>query len=135
MKKYVIGGIFIVGILVLALNPNIVADQVVKWAKQNVANPDTPEIVYNTGRICGYLQDDDTAIGMFNYLYETYPDNAALCAPAMYYAGKIKADNSYVKVFRMQAVPFLQIVIDQYPDSEWAPKAKQLMYEVTGEKP
>ncbi len=113
-----------------------VADKVLDYAKQNPKYVNTPDYVYQAGRLCEILQGDDAALELYNYLYVTYPDNAALCAPAMYYSGKIKAEASYLKVFRVQALPFLQIVLDQYPDQlEWNVKAKQLMTEVTGDKP
>lgn len=124
-------GVLVAGLLVLALNPHLVADQVMDWAKQNVKDPSVPDILFDTGRACQFLQDGDTAIVMYNYLYQTYPDKADLCAPAMYYCGQIKADSGYIKVFRMQALPYLQIILDQYSDqAEWVSKAQALMSEV-----
>ena len=134
MKLYIVGGILVVGLLIVALNPNLIADQVLNWAKQNPLNENTPQVIFDTGRVCEFLTDGDSAIEMFSYLHDQYPKNAALCAPAMYYAGKIKAESSYIKVIRMQAVPFLQTVLDEYSDLEdWYAKSKQLMSEVTGE--
>ncbi len=77
------------------------------------------------------LTDTDTATRVFSYIYQTYPDNAVFSAPAMYYCGRMKADSSYLKGIRAQAIPFLQIVIDQYPtQEEWVTKSKQLIDEV-----
>jgi hypothetical protein len=131
MKGLIILGVLAAGILIVALNPHLLADQVVNWAKQNPKDTSAPDILFDTGRLCQYLTDGDTAIVVYNYLYQTYPDKAALCAPAMYYCGEIKADSGYIKVFRMQALPYLQIILDQYSDqAEWVVKAQALINEV-----
>src|SRR5579862_3242791 len=96
LKILIFIAVLVGGILVVALNPYLVANQVLSWAKQNPANVNAPEYIYDMGRFCETLTDGDTAIQMFTYLYQTYPDNTALCAPAMYYCGKIKADSSYL---------------------------------------
>lgn len=131
LKPLIFLAVLVGVILTVALNPHLVADRVVTWAQQNQSNPNVPEILYDTGRACEFLTDGDTAIRVFNYLYQTYPDNAALCAPAMYYCGRIIADSSYLKGIRTQAIPYLQIVIDQYPkQDDWADKAQALIDEV-----
>jgi hypothetical protein len=116
MKGLIFLGVLIAGLLVVALNPHLAADQVVNWVKQNPKYSSAPELLYDTGRMCQFLTDGDTAIAVYNDLYQSYPENAALCAPAMYYCGEIKADSGYIKVFRMQALPYLQIILDQYSD-------------------
>ncbi len=131
LKFMIFIAVVIGAVLVVVLNPHLVADQVLTWAQQNQSDPNVPEIIYDTGRACEFLTDGDTAIRMFNYLYQTYPDNAALCAPALYYCGRIKADASYLKGLRVQAIPYLQTVIDQYPkQDDWASKAQSLIDEV-----
>ncbi|HXL72565.1 MAG TPA: hypothetical protein VN963_02970 [bacterium] len=131
MKGLIFLGVLAAGILVVALNPHLAADQVMNWVKQNPKYPSAPDLLYDTGRMCQFLTDGDTAIEVYNDLYQSYPDKAALCAPAMYYCGEIKADSGYIKVFRLQAVPYLQIILDQYSDqAEWVAKAQTLMNEV-----
>ena len=131
MKGIIILAVLIGGILVVTLNPHLVADQVLDWAQQNTTNVNTPEILFDTAHACQTLQDGDTAIRVYNYLYQQYPDNAVLCAQAMYYCGKIKADSSYLKGIRVQALPFLDIVINEYSkQQEWADKSQQLKDEV-----
>jgi hypothetical protein len=132
MKGLIILAVLLGAVLVVCLNPHLVADQVLTWAQQNAADPKTPEILFDTARSCEMLTDTDTATRVFTYIYQTYPDNAAFSAPAMYYCGKMKADSSYLKGIRAQAIPFLQIVIDQYPtQEEWVTKSKQLIDEVS----
>lgn len=131
MKGLMFLGVLIAGILVLALNPHLFADQIVDWVKQNPKYPSAADLLYDTGRLCQFLQDGDTAIVVYNDLYQSYPDKADLCAPALYYCGQIKADSGYIKVFRMQAIPYLQIILDQYSDqTEWVTKAQALINEV-----
>ena len=131
MKGLIFLGVLVAGILVLALNPHLAADQIMDWVKQNPKYPSAPDLLYDTGRMCQFLTDGDTAIAVYNDLYQSYPDNAALCAPALYYCGQIKADSGYIKVFRMQALPYLQIILDQYSEQvEWVTKAQALMNEV-----
>ncbi len=123
-------GILIVGILVLALNPHLAADQVVNWVKQNPKDASAPDLLYDTGRICQFLQDGDTAIEVYNDLYQQYPDKGELCAAALYYCGEIEAAAD-IKVYRLQAVPYLQIILDQYSDqTAWAVKAQALINQV-----
>jgi hypothetical protein len=134
MKGFLYIGILLAAIIVVVINPSLVADQVLNWAKQNPQNQYTPEVLFDTARACQLLTDGDTAIKLYNYLYQQYPEKADLCAPAMYYCGEIKEEAGYIKVIRMEAVPYLQIVLDQYPDQmKWVVKARQLMSEVNGE--
>jgi hypothetical protein len=136
MKGLIFLAVLVAGVAVLAMNPGFIADKVLEFAKQNPTYANTPDYIYDGGRACQILQGDDAALELYDYLYKNFPNNAALCAPAMYYSGKIKAESSYLKVFRVMALPYLQIVLDQYPDQlEWNVKAKQLMSEVNGDKP
>jgi hypothetical protein len=136
MKGLAILGILVAVLVVIVINPSMVAHPVLDWAKQNPQVESAPEVVFDTARFCQFLTDGDTAIELYEYLYQKYPDNKALCAPAMYYCGQIKQESGYIKVIRMQAIPYLQIVLDQYSDqAQWVAKAQQLMSEVNGDHP
>jgi hypothetical protein len=133
MKGLIFLGVLIAALLIVALNPRVLADQVVSWVKQNPDYASAPELLLDTGNVCKFLQADDTAIEVYNDLYQQYPKQAAFCAEALYDCGKIKADSSYLKGVRVQALPYLQIILDQYPDQvDWVLKAQQLMNEVNG---
>jgi hypothetical protein len=133
MKGLIFLGVLVAALLVVALNPHLAADQIVNWVKQNPTYPSAPELLFDTGRVCQFLTDGDAAIVVYNDLYQQYPDKSEFCAPAMYHCGEIKADSGYIKVFRMQALPYLQIILDQYADQpEWVAKAQALMNEVNG---
>jgi hypothetical protein len=135
MKALIFLGVLVAAILVVALNPHLASDQVINWAKQNPKDPSAPEYLYDAGRVCQFLTDTDTATEVYNFLYQTYPDQSAFCAPAMYYCGEMKVDSSYIKVFKMQAIPYLQIILDQYQDQpDWVAKAQTLMNQVNGVK-
>jgi hypothetical protein len=131
MKVFILGAVLFGIIGVLALNPYLIANQIVDWAQQNPKADNVAEILFNTGRTCQFLTDGDTAIAVYNDLYTQFPDREDLCAPAMYYCGQIKMDSSYVKAIRVQALPFFQIVVDQYSDqTDWYKKAQQGILEV-----
>ncbi len=133
MKGLMFLGVIVAAILIVALNPHLAADQIISWVKQNPKYASAPELLYDTGRACEFLTDTDTATEVFNFLYQQYPDKSEFCAPAMYYCGEMKVDSSYLKVFKMQSIPYLQIVLDQYADqTEWAAKAQALMNQVNG---
>lgn len=135
MKGLIFLGVFVAGILVVALNPHLASDQVISWVKQNPKDPSAPEYLYDTGRVCQFLTDTDTATVVYNFLYQQYPDKSEFCAPAMYYCAEMKVDSSYIKVFKMQALPYLQIILDQYADQpDWVAKAQTLMNQVNGVK-
>lgn len=130
MKSLIFLGVLIAGILVLVLDPHLAADQVVSWVKQNPKYPSAPDLLYDTGRMCQFLQDGDTAIAVYNDLYQQYPDKGELCAAALYYCGEIES-GADIKAYRLQAVPYLQIILDQYSDqTAWVVKAQALMTQV-----
>lgn len=136
MKGLAIFGALMAVLVVIVISPSVVAHPVLSWAKQNPQVESAPEILFDTARFCQLVTDGDTAIELYSYLYQQYPNNAALCAPAMYYCGEIKREAGYIKVIRMEALPYLQIVLDQYPDQQkWVVKAQQLMSEVNGDHP
>ena len=134
MKKLIGGIIVVVVLFVLVLNPTFIANQTIEWVKANPKNEDAPKILFYVGRGCDLTGNGEKAVTLFWFLYQQYPEKGELCAPALYYCGRIKAEGSYVKAYRMQAIQYLQIVLSQYVDqAEWQAKAKDLLNEVNYE--
>ena len=131
MKKLIYWALALIGIFILVLNSSILANQAVSWAESNPKDPDAPLVMYRAGRWCNLLGDGDTALTIYQKLYDRYPEKSELCAPAMYYSGEIKSEASNVVALRKQAIPFLEIVTTQYASvEEWRDKAKKLLDEV-----
>jgi hypothetical protein len=64
-------------------------------------------------------------------LYQQYPERGDLCAPALYYTAKDKANGSYIVGIKRQALDYLNILFNQYSgQTEWCTKGKQLYDEV-----
>ncbi len=131
MKKIIYGALALIAIFILVLNSSILADQAVNWVKDNPKDPDAPLVLYRAGRWCNIMGDGDTAIAIYQKLYDQYPEKSDLCAPAMYYSGEIKSDASNIVALRKQAIPYLEIVVNQYStEGDWGTKAKKLLDEV-----
>lgn len=130
LKKLIYVAIALIVIFVLVINSSILADQAVNWVKDHPKDPSAPEVLYRAGRWCNILGDGAKAMAIYDQLYQQYPEAVEYAAPAVYYSAEIRADASYNKGVRMQAIPYLDIVINQYPTTEWASKAKQLRDEV-----
>jgi hypothetical protein len=132
VKKMIYGAIALILLFVLVLNSSILANQVVAWADANPKDPDAPLMLYRAGRYCNVMGDDNRALEIYEHLYQEYPERAELCAPAMYYSGEIKANGSNnILAYKKQALPFLDIVVNQYSSQEeWRTKAKKLYDEV-----
>ena len=134
MKKLIAGIVVVIVLFVLVLNPTFIASQTIEWVKANPKNENAPNLLFYVGRGCDLTGNGEKAVELFWFLYQQYPENAKLCAPALYYCGRIKADGSYVKAYRMQAIQYLQIVMSQYADqTEWQAKSKDLLSEVNYE--
>src|SRR6202789_3690521 len=97
MKGLIFLGVLVAALLVVGLNPHLAADPIMNWVKQNPKYPSAPELLFDTGRVCQFLTDGDTAIVVYNDLYQQYPTEDAFCAEAMYHCGEIKADSGYIK--------------------------------------
>ena len=131
MKKLVYWVIALLVLFILVLNSSILANQAVTWAKENPKDPDAPLVLYRAGRWCDLLGNSDRALEIYWELYQDYPEREDLCAPAMFYSGEIKANGSNIIALRKQALPFLDIVINQYASQEeWRANAKKLEDEV-----
>ena len=125
------GAIALIVLFVLVLNSSILADQAVKWVNANPKDPDAPLTLYRAGRYCNVMGDENRALEIYAQLYAQYPERAELCAPAMYYSGEIKANSSNILAYRKQAIPFFDIVANEYSSQEeWRVKAKKLADEV-----
>ncbi len=125
------GAIALIVLFILVLNSSILADQAVNWVNANPKDPDAPLTLYRAGRYCNVMGDENRALEIYAQLYAQYPERAELCAPAMFYSGEMKANGSNILAYRKQAIPYLNIVTDQYSSQdEWRTKAKKLLDEV-----
>ena len=131
MKKLIWGAIALIVLFVLALNSSILADQAVAWVKANPKDPNAPLVLYRAGRWSDIMGSNDKALEIYDMLYKEYPENAELCAPALYYSAQIKTNGSNIVGLRKQALPYLDTLLNQYStQEEWRVKAKQLYDEV-----
>lgn len=134
MKKLIAVFVVVGTLFVLVINPTIIVNQTLDWAKANPKADNAPEVLYYVGRGCDLTGSGEKAILLFELLYQQYPQRGDLCAPALYYCGRIRADGSYLRAYRLQALQYLDIVVSQYADqTEWQTKAKQLISEVNYE--
>ena len=118
-------------VFLIALNSSLIADQALAWVKANPKDPTAPDVLYRAGRFCDVMGNNDKAVEIYWMLYEEFPERGDICAPALYYCGNIKASASYILAIRKQALPYLDIVVNQYSNQqEWRTKAKQLYDEV-----
>lgn len=132
MKGLLVGAVILIVLFIIGLNSSLIGDQALSWAKANPKDPNAPQVLYDAGRWCDIMGSDNKAVALYWFLYQQYPQNAELCAPALYNCGKILANSSYIVGIRQQAIPYLQIVLTQYQDQEeWKTKSKQLLDEVT----
>src|SRR5258708_33447473 len=97
MKKLIAVIIVLVVLFVLVLNPTFIANQTMDWAAANPKDENTPKILYYVGRGCDLTGNGEKAVSLFWLLYQQYPEKSELCAPALYYCGRIKANGSYVR--------------------------------------
>jgi hypothetical protein len=131
VKKMIIGAIVLIVLFVLVLNSSILADQAVQWAKNNPKDPQAADVLYKAGRWCDILGNDDKAVEIYWYLYQTYPERADLCAPALYYCAYIKDNGSNIPALRKQAQPYLDVLLNQYAaQDDWGTKGKKIQDEV-----
>lgn len=131
MKKLMYGALAVIVFFILVMNSSILADQAVDWVKDHPKDPDAPLVLFRAGRWCNLLGDGEKAIEIYQELYQEFPEKSEFCAPAMYYCGEIKSDESNIVALRKQALPFLEIVTTQYAsEDEWREKAKKLYDEV-----
>ena len=132
MKKLIWGAIALIVLFILALNSSILADQALAWVKANPKDPDAAVVLFRAGRWCDLMGNDEKAIQIYQQLYDQYPEKGELCAPALYYAASIRANGSNILALRKQALPFLDILLNQYSNQEeWRTKGKQLFDEVS----
>jgi hypothetical protein len=131
MKKLIWGAVALIVLFVLALNSSILSDQAVAWVKANPKDPSAPLVLYRAGRWCDIMGSGDKALEIYELLYQQYPEKGELCAPALYYSAEIKANGSDILGLRKQALPYLDILLNQYSSQEeWRTKGKQLYDEV-----
>jgi len=132
MKKLVIGALVLIGLFVLVLNTGLVADQALDWVKANPKDPQAPVVLYRTARWCDVMGSDERANAVYLQLYQQYPEKGELCAPALFYVAQNISNASYNVGVRKQALPYLEIIINDYSSQEeWRTKAKQLYDEVS----
>ncbi len=118
-------------IVILLLNSSILAGPVLSWVAANPKDPSAPNFLYDTARGCDFLGNDTQAQAIYLQLYQQYPKRADLCAPALYYLASNLANGSYIVGIKKQALPYLAMIMDQYPtEGDWAAKAKKLTDEV-----
>ncbi len=128
MKKLVIAILVLIVLFFLALNTSMMADQALKWVKENPKDPHAPKVLYDAARWCDILGDNKKALEVYWDLYQQYPENSALSAAALYYSAQIEVDTS---VSKRLADPFLAIIFNQYSgESDWVGKARKLQDEV-----
>lgn len=131
MKKLIVGALILIVIFVVVLNTGLVADQAVGWVKDNPKDPEAPVVLYRTARWCDVMGNDQRANAVYLQLYQQFPERGDLCAPALYYVAQNIANSSYAVGVRKQALPYLDIIINDYSSQEeWRTKAKQLYDEV-----
>jgi hypothetical protein len=131
MKKLMIGAGVLIVVFLIVLNTGLVADQALSWVKANPKDPTAPDVLYRTARWCDIMGSNDKASDIYWQLYVQYPERADLCAPALYYSAYIKVNSSYIVGIKRQAIPLLEIIMNEYSAQEaWRVKAKQLYDEV-----
>ena len=131
MKKiFLIAGALIL-VFVLVLNTSLVADEALAWVAANPKDSSAPDVLYDMGRWCDLMGNTDKAREIYLQLYKQYPERADLCAPALYHVAYNFANGTYIVVIKKQALPYLDIVLNQYStQTDWQAKAKQLDDEV-----
>jgi tetratricopeptide (TPR) repeat protein len=133
MQKLIVGAVFLILVSIVLLNSSMVADPVLSWVAANPKDPSAPDALYDTARCCDFLGNNDKAGAIYLQLYQQYPKRADLCAPGLYHLAYNLANGSYIVGLKRQALPYLQIIMDQYPtEGDWGTKAKQLTDEVNG---
>ena len=131
MKKPIVWALIIIAIFVVVLNSGMIADLGVSWVKENPKDPDAPVVLYRAARWCDIMGDNKKATAVYLQLYQQYPEKGEFCAPSLYYVANIMANGSNIVALRQQAIPYLEIIITQYPgQGDWQLKAKQLLDEV-----
>lgn len=131
MKKLLIAAGSLILIFLVVLNTGFVSDQALAWVKENPKDPTAPDVLYKTARWCDIMGSEEKAEPIYLQLYQQYPERADLCAPALYHLAYNKANSSYNLGVRKQALPYLDIIANQYSSQdEWRTKAKQLYDEV-----
>ena len=131
MKKLIYWVIALMVLFILALNSSILANQAVAWVKENPKDPDAPIVLFRAGRWCDLLGDNSRALEIYWELYQEYPEKADLCAEALFNSAQIKNNASNVVGLRKQALPYLDIILNQYStQEEWRAAAKKLYDEV-----
>jgi hypothetical protein len=132
MKSLVIGVGILILVFIVVLNTSFVADQAVSWVAANPKDPSAPDVLYDMGRWCDLMGNDDKARELYLQLYKQYPERADLCAAALYHVAYNFANGTYIVVIKKQALPYLDIVMNQYStQTDWQAKARQLDDEVT----
>lgn len=131
MKKLIIGALLLIVVFIIVLNTGLVADQALNWVKENPKDPEAPLVLYRTARWCDVMGNDERANAIYLQLYQQFPEKGELCAPALYYVAQDIANSSYAVGVKKQALPYLEIIINDYSSQEeWRTKAKQLYDEV-----
>ena len=131
MKKPILIAAAVIALFILLLSSSVVSDQGEKWALANPKDPHAPEVLYRAARWCDIMGDDDKAVEIYWKLYETYPQNGDLVAPALYYSAKIKANSGTIVALRKQANSYLDILLNQYSgQTEWHALGQKLYDEV-----
>ena len=131
MKKMIVAIVFLIVIALLLLNPSIEASWASSWVAANAKDPQAPEVLYHAARWCDLLGDGAMADNLYIKLHDQYPDRADLCAPALYYLAYGIANGSYVLGLKKGALPYLQDLVNEYPNQvEWQSKGKKLYDEV-----
>jgi hypothetical protein len=131
VKKLIYSILALLVVFILVLNSSILADQAVDWVKENPKDPDAPVVLFRAARWCNILGDENKALAIYWQIYQEYPEKSELCAPAMYYSAEIKANGSNIVAFRKQALPYLDILMNQYSSQEeWRAKGKIILDEV-----
>ena len=131
MKKLLIAAVAIIAVFIFILNSSFLSDQATAWVKEHPKDPNSADVLYDVGRWCDLTGDNDKAIELYTLLYHQYPERGDLCAPGLYHCAAIKANGSYIRVIRLEAIPYLETIINQYPNQDdWGTKAKQLYDEV-----
>jgi hypothetical protein len=128
MNKMIIFAIVLIVVFFVALNSSMLADQANKWVQDNPKDSNAPKALYYAARWCDILGDNTTAIVTYMKLYQQYPEDGDLCAPALYHCAEIQAETTSAP---KMANDYLQIIFDHYAsETEWDTKAKELSDEV-----
>ena len=131
MKKLIVGAGILILAFILVMNTSLVADQALSWVAANPKDSSAPDVLYRTARWCDLLGSDDRAGAIYLQLYQQYPERGDLCAPGLYHLAYNLANGSYIVGVKRQALPYLDIIMNQYStQGDWGTKAKQLYDEV-----